>query len=539
MHRTKTVSSMLFAALAVLAAGTVTRAADAPAAPSAQYGVLYYEVQMRRIFPDGKVFADAVPREDPNAILAEFLTRERLTDEELRQFVATRFDLPSEPQAKSCPPTTRPSLTAHIAQLWPTLMRNPGPVPAGSSALPLDQPYVVPGGRFREIYYWDSYFTLLGLNADHQDAAVLGMVADFGDLIRRYGRVPNGTRTYYLTRSQPPVFYLMAAMADAINPRGAEGRLQLMRKEYAFWMDGENRVAPGQTYRRVVRLADGALLNRYADDGELPRDESFREDILTARRSQRPAAETYRDLRSAAESGWDFSSRWLGDDRDLASIQTTSILPVDLNSLLFGLETAISGDCGRLGDERCREEFALRAAARRRAINAYFWNAKLKVYGDFNWKTRTPTNVLSAASVFPLFTVAADMEKAKATSRTLGLRLLAPGGLRTTDRKTGQQWDAPNGWAPLQWAAVVGLRNYGEGRLACEIAGRWIRTVAREYESSGKILEKYDVEIAGPGGGGEYPLQDGFGWTNGVTRALLAIYPGAQGSPSPRCEGIG
>jgi alpha,alpha-trehalase len=120
----------------------------------------------------------------------------------------------------------------------------------------------------------------------------------------------------------------------------------------------------------------------------------------------------------------------------------------------------------------------------------------------------------------------ASHERASAVARAARRQLLKGGGLVTTTVTTGQQWDAPNGWAPLQWVGIEGLKAYGEGRLAEEIACRWVANVARVYRENGKLLEKYDVaNPERPGGGGEYPLQDGFGWTNGVTRRLLALYP--------------
>ncbi|MBS0613028.1 MAG: trehalase, partial [Proteobacteria bacterium] len=127
-------------------------------------------------------------------------------------------------------------------------------------------------------------------------------------------------------------------------------------------------------------------------------------------------------------------------------------------------------------------------------------------------------------TLFPLFTGLADAAQARGVAATVRAQLLAPGGLLTTPRRTGQQWDAPNGWAPLQWIAVQGLKRAHQDALAEDIARRWITTVSRVYHGTGKLLEKYDVVESIPGGGGEYPAQDGFGWTNGVTRALLEEY---------------
>jgi len=525
-HRRVLAASTLWLALSApaTALAQAPKASEVPS-PADTYGELFHQVQMRKLFPDGKTFVDATPRRSPAQILAAYRAHAAFTDAELKRFVHANFVVPLS--APLPPPSKdRTTLKAHIAALWPVLTRPPVEAVDGGSALPLDKPFVVPGGRFREMYYWDSYFTMLGLAADGRQDAVESMVDDFGGLIDRYGHIPNGTRSYYLSRSQPPFYFAMVGLTDKSDKARFKQRLDLMRREHAFWMDGEKTLAPGQAYRRVVALPDGAILNRYADDRTTPRDESYREDVLTARAvTNRPAGEVFRDLRSGAESGWDFSSRWMADGKSLKTIQTTAILPVDLNALLFGLETAIAQGCADLADAPCVAEFSGRAKARRTAMDAYLWDAPRGLYLDYQWRERTRLDHPSAATLYPLFVGAASPDQAKAVAATTRALLLAPGGLRTTTVATGQQWDTPNGWAPLQWVAVAGLRRYGEEDLAKNIGQRWLATVAREYKASGKMLEKYDVEEAKAGGGGEYPLQDGFGWTNGVTRALLDLYP--------------
>ncbi len=517
------------------AAAVLTAAAPAWAflpnptpSPADLYGEMFHQVQMRRLFPDGKTFVDATPRRAPEQILADYRAHARFTDAELRRFVTANFTLPNEHEAPTPASTSaRLDLKAHIAALWPVLTRPPLSIAtAGGSALPLDKPYVVPGGRFREIYYWDSYFTMLGLAADGQSQLIENMVDDFGGLIERHGHIPNGARSYYLSRSQPPFYFAMVGLTDKTNMARYKRRLDWMRTEHAFWMEGADDLKPGQAHRRVVALADGGILNRYYDDRDTPRDESYREDMLTARAAQdRAAAEVFRDLRAGAESGWDYSSRWMADGRTLKSIETTSIVPVDLNSLMFGMETAIAHGCQALDDKICAADFGKRATARRAAIDAYLWDGSRGLYLDYQWKRRVRLDRPSAATLYPLFVGAASEDQARAVASATRTRLLAPGGLRTSTATTGQQWDEPNGWAPLQWVAISGLRRYRQEELAKEIGERWLVTVAREYATSGKMLEKYDLEQVRPGGGGEYPLQDGFGWTNGVTRVLLDLYP--------------
>jgi alpha,alpha-trehalase len=166
-----------------------------------------------------------------------------------------------------------------------------------------------------------------------------------------------------------------------------------------------------------------------------------------------------------------------------------------------------------------------RAANRRAAVKKYLWSEQQQAFTDFDWKAAARIERVSAATVYPLYFGVAEHSHAKAIATTVRERLLKPHGIAASTETTGQQWDAPNGWAPLQWLAIGGFRRYGEHTLAATIAQRWVGKNIEVFNSSGKLVEKYDVVSAGEGGGGEYPLQDGFGWTNGVLRKTLALYP--------------
>jgi alpha,alpha-trehalase len=272
-------------------------------------------------------------------------------------------------------------------------------------------------------------------------------------------------------------------------------------------------------------MDDGSLLNRYWDARDTPREEMYLEDVTTAAASRRPAPEVYRDLRTAAASGWDFSSRWFDDDGDLASTRTTTFVPVDLNCFLFALEAQIARLSASCGDARTASEFAGRARARRDAIDRWLWDEALGAYADYDLlrgRLRAPCVAGAAA----LYVGVADDVQAARMADFIGAHLLDHGGVATTLRASSEQWDQPNGWAPLQWLAIQGLARYGHHDLAREIRRRWLATVGAVYERESKLVEKYTiadhmVEGARGGGGGEYPLQDGFGWTNGVTRKLL------------------
>lgn len=506
-------AAVLFLAFAVL--GNTQ-----PPSPADLYGDLFVAVQERRIFDDSKTFTDAAPRKAPASIMADYRAKPPKDDAALKAFVLRHFQVPGVNDS------ARTSLRDHVRALWPHLVRQPTPVAPGESRIALPGPYVVPGGRFREIYYWDSYFTMLGLAADGEDELVESMLDDFTSLIERFGHVPNGTRTYYLSRSQPPFFGLMLDISKNPDKAVQARRLKMLRTEYDFWMTGADCARRERVCLRVVRMPDGNLLNRYWDDRDSPRDEAFAEDRATARTaSSRQPGQVYRHLRAAAESGWDFSSRWLADGRTLATIRTTDIVPVDLNALLWAVEKRIADGCERAGDNACTRSFTRLAARRKAAVDRFLWQPGKGHYADWLIEEREPTTTLSAATLYPLFVGMASTSQALAVAGITRAQLLASGGLRTTQKRTGQQWDAPNGWAPLQWIAITGLDRNGHEGLARTIASRWIATVARTYGETGKMLEKYDVEERLPGGGGEYELQDGFGWTNGVTSAILDRYP--------------
>lgn len=484
-------------------------------------------MQRGRVFDDSKTFVDCAPRRDPDAILDEYRARCGGEDFDLAAFVHGNFRPDHPPKSDYVSDPDRP-LPEHIDQLWDVLTRTPREHPVRSSLLPLPVPYVVPGGRFGEMYYWDSYFTMLGLAESGRHELLAHMADNFAYLIDTYGHVPNGNRSYYLSRSQPPVFALMTELFEQHGVCRALKYLPRLRKEHAYWMEGADELRPGEVHRHCVRMADGALLNRYWDDRDTPREESWLEDVQTARGSDRPVHEVYRDLRAGAASGWDFSSRWC-DGGHLSSIRTTAILPVDLNAFLHKLEAQIAQLSRVAGDEVAADDFERRARRRAGAIGRWLWNPDEGAWFDYDWQRDRPRELLCAATVTPLFVGIAGRQQVPRVAQMLRERLLEYGGLATTCTRSGEQWDCPNGWAPLQWMAIRGLRDYGEHDLAAEIGRRWLRTVGDLYRRESKLVEKYVVhdDPGGPqgGGGGEYPLQDGFGWTNGVTRKLLQDEP--------------
>jgi len=486
------------------------------------FGALFHDVQMAGIFEDSKTFPDCLPKYPPTEILERYKRSKGHADFGLREFVMAHFDLPPEP-GKAFKSDATLDIREHIEKLWPILQRQPDET--GGSLIPLPKPYVVPGGRFREIYYWDSYFTMLGLQQSGKNTTIRNMVENFAHLIDEVGFIPNGNRTYFLSRSQPPFFSLMVGLLAELEGEAVYREfLPQLTKEYAFWMDGaEGLTAAQPTYRRLVRLSDKVVLNRYFDDSPNPRPESYKEDVELAEHSSRPAKALYTDLRAACESGWDFSSRWLRNPQKLETIHTTELIPVDLNCLLYGLEETLQKAYAANGEQQMAEQMGTKAQHRKAAILQYCWDGASGFFYDYDFKKQAVTGRVTAAGFYPLFFKLCSAKMAKRAAKFGKKQLLKDGGLCTTLQASGQQWDAPNGWPPLQWMAYKGMQNYGLKKMAQTLAERWIANNKRVYRNTGKMVEKYNVtDITLEAGGGEYRLQDGFGWSNGVLLRLMA-----------------
>jgi alpha,alpha-trehalase len=517
----------------VFAAGCTTSAVQQPAPverfdPSRSLGPLFHAVQLAAVFPDSKTFVDARPLAPPAEIVASYASARGAEGFNLQGFIAQHFEEP-RPAGEGFRTDPSRSMEEHIRALWPVLTRTPDAPDVNSSLIPLPNAYVVPGGRFREIYYWDSYFTMLGLIESDRIDLVRGMLDNFAHLIRTVGHIPNGNRTYYLSRSQPPFFAAMVGLyAAATDTTRALEYLDELEAEHTFWMDGADRIAPGEAYRRVVRLRDGSVLNRYWDDRADPRPESHREDYQLAQTVPEAERERlYRNLRACAESGWDFSSRWMRDPSDLRSLETTDLVPVDLNSLLYHTERMISALRrlrGAAEDVAVSARFAEAAEERRRDLLAAAYDSATGFFYDVRWRNgERVTDRPTLAAAAPLYFGLATEEQGRAVAARLERDFLKPGGFVTTTFASGQQWDAPNGWPPLEWLTMQGVRRYGRADLADTARNRWLELNRRTYQSTGKMTEKYDVaDLTRQAAGGEYPNQDGFGWSNGVALALSA-----------------
>jgi len=471
---------------------------------------LFDDVQRSKVFEDQKMMTDAVPLFSISEINAKYEQEKQSGNFDLKEFVMSNFDFLG---AKiSIQREEHLPINEHIEKLWDELTRTA--YEEKGTLLKLPKPYVVPGGRFNEFFYWDSYFIMLGLQVSGRVEMMKNIIENCSYLIQTVGFVPNASRTHFLSRSQPPYFSLML---DLLFETTKDESIYIqyhdtLEKEYAFWMSGADGLENGSGVKRVVRTIDGDVLNRYYDAENEPRPESYLIDIEDSENAA--GEEFYRNIRSACESGWDFSSRWFADGENIQTIETLNIAQLDLNCLIWHLEKTLVRSSAMQGFNEKENYFIQRAKNRRALIQKYFWDEDAEIFKDFHIKKHQKTASEHIVSLYPLFLNIVTDEQAKKTAKTIGEKLLYKGGLATTTKQSGQQWDFPNAWAPYQWMGFKAMKNYG---FAEKIKNNWCSNVERVYNNTGKLMEKYNVmDTDSIAGGGEYPNQDGFGWTNGV-----------------------
>ena len=415
--------------------------------------------------------------------------------------------------------------------------------------------YVVPGGRFNEMYGWDSYFIILGLVEDNQTELAKGMVENFFFEIENYGAILNANRTYYFTRSQPPFLSSMIREVHARMEDNPASKAWLARaydfakRDYALWTSPIHRA--GDTgLARYRDLGEGPV-PEMADDStyypdvirwllahpnvhtdylinapDNPTAEQAAElaksscDITTSKvcaqahvDSHRLSAAFYHGDRAMRESGFDTSFRF-----GPFSGSTDEYAPVCLNSLLYKYERDMEHFATLLGRTDEAAEWKKRANARRDAINKYLWNADTGMFYDYNFVTKQRSTYNYVTAFYPLWAGLATPEQAASMRRHLPL-FEHDGGLAMSDDDSGTQWDLPYGWAPSNWLAVKGLAQYGFKNDAERIASKFNATVLQNFLHDNTIREKYNVVDGSANvavATGYKSNVVGFGWTNGV-----------------------
>ncbi|KAF2026324.1 trehalose [Setomelanomma holmii] len=604
------------------------------------YGDLLREIELARPFADSKTFVDLPTIRPLDEVITAFrnLSRPIQNNTALNNFLTTYFGkagselepLP-EDQLEVKPDfleavnsSVVEDFTRQVIDIWPDLTRRY--VGAGNctgcvtSFTPVNRTFVVAGGRFREPYYWDSFWVIEGLLRTKGSFTQIAenIIENFLDLVEDIGFVPNGARRYYENRSQPPLLTQMVRVYVEYtqNYTLLERALPLLEQEYDFWVN--NRTV---TLQRAGR---NYSLNHYAVANTQPRPESYYEDYVTANNqtyfneegqqfnaslqlNDTQKAMLYANLASGAESGWDYSMRWVKNPNDaisdetfpLRTLNTMNVLPVELNSILYHNEITIAEFHRREGNYSAAREWACRAANRSEAMTAFLWNQEHYSYFDYNLtsssqnvytladNTSTPLSLQGApagqqvwfqiSQFYPFWTGAApDSVKSdpkamrRVFSRVEELLDSRAGAIAATNLISGQQWDEPNVWPPLQYVLMQGLlstplevsedddeqttQDYiWTQDLALELAQRYLDSLYCTWrvtggsttdvpklpnaQGNGTIFEKYaDESTNAAGGGGEYEVVEGFGWSNGVL--IWAVDTFGAKLKTPECGNI-
>ncbi|HVU51789.1 MAG TPA: trehalase family glycosidase [Polyangia bacterium] len=410
--------------------------------------------------------------------------------------------------------------------------------PAAPGLLYLPRPYVVPGGRFNEMYGWDSYFIVRGLLQNGEVGRALDMVDDALYEVTRFGKVLNANRTYYLERSQPPLLTRMSlAVYAATHDRAwLASTLPAIRAQHRYWVTPPH-LAGATGLSRYHALGAGPAREVVASEkdalGRTHYDRvraALRADALAGRdvaayydvRQDRLTPLAYVADRTVRESGFDTSDRF-----GPFSLGVLDFAPVCLNSLLYAMERDAAAILEELGDAAEARTWSVAAERRARRLRERLWDDGRGLFLDYDFQRGRRRDYPFAATFFPLWVGAATPDEARRLAAAALPLLLRAGGLMTSTSVTGQQWDAPFGWAPLQLLAVEGLRRYGLDADADRVAIAFLGTVLAEFVARGAIFEKYDVERRAsnvtPGLRYGYLSNEiGFGWTNGVFVALEA-----------------
>ena len=402
----------------------------------------------------------------------------------------------------------------------------------------LPHAYVVPGGRFNEMYGWDSYFIQLGLLRDGQIDLARSMTEQLVYEIEHYGTILNANRTYQLARSQPPLLTLMilGVFEQTQDRDWVRSLLPMVERFYYYWSVPPH-LNPATGLSRYYALGHGpapeVLVSEQDEDGRTHYDrvrEYYRQNDVTDydlalyydREEDSLTDLFYQGDRSMRESGFDISNRF-----GPFSVDIIHYVPVCLNVLLYQMERDLATLYEIVGQEETAQPWRDRASDRHERIDRFLWDEDAGQYFDYNFSTGDRRHYEFATTFYPLWAGIASPQQAQRVVENLD-KFEMPGGLLTSTHVSGNQWDAPFGWAPLQLFAVQGLRRYGYKEDADRLARKFIAMLVHEFTLSGTLVEKYDVcacsaDVSGEILFGYSSNEIGFGWTNGVFLELLAI----------------
>lgn len=495
-----------------------------------EFGELFVEVQLKEIFDDPKIFPDCTPQRKTKDIMKSYYEERSSSDFDLKAFVSKNFFVPFP--IETAQSGFRGSVELALDELWDVIEPLEKSKHKPSSYISLPKPYVVPKGT-TELRYWEGYYIMVWLKAAKEYEMLDNMVENFAYLIdytmeNGKGHIPEGNRAYYLDRTAPPMFALMLELY-AERKEGWKTVLKYLpqlQAEYNFWMYGFERLeGDGVTAcNRIVKMPDGEYLNRYWSNDSLPRTECYLQDVKLAEELGSQSKENlYRNLRASSESGWIHSGRWLSDTRSLKTIETTEIIPVDLNCLLYIMEQTLGDAFWLYGSKKVSKIYYKRATNRAKAINKYLWDRKTNCYSDYHLGNKKSLQKYSLASIYPLYAGISSDAQASFMAEHIETLFLKNGGVVSSFQNTGSEWDAPYGTAPMQWMTIKALENYLYDDLAAEVKRRWMSTALNAFQKTGKLAAFYNMERPEHTDDdikGSFKYTDK-GWTNAILLDLL------------------
>ena len=481
--------------------------------PSDIYGDLYREILIMDTVGISRQIANGFPKSEIRDIKLAFRKQKNDDGFDVQSFIKEHWSL-STPRQTGYIADTTSNISDISSDLWSALTYESTQQPQHSSLMPLPHPYISISGEETEMRYLDSYFIMVGLAADDQWEMVENMINNCAYMIDNIGHIPETNRTYMTSRSGQPFFSHMVELLA--NHKGDEvftKYLPQLEKEYKYWQKSKTEIAEHNGLGHTIKIG-GKLLNRYNDPNDEPRDEYFLRD-------KEGGNSVYRAKRANSESGWMMSSRWKSDKARMWNMYTRYLAPVDLNSLMYHLESTLLKAYTLVGNKNNFADIQSSIDVRRLSLDSLHWNDQKNIFEDVDYRKQAKTNRATLAMMYPLFTKICNQQQADGVASFVESTLLKDGGLMDTDQYTDYEWDAPNGHAPLQYIAVKALDNYGHKDLAKKIALRYTQTIENTFVATGRITEMYNLAETEPQKMvGKYEGKDAYGWTLGVYLGL-------------------
>ena len=453
--------------------------------PELRFGNLFEQVQMEGVFEESSTFANAIPKAFTKKIMKAYKAESENKNFDLKKFVNQYFDTEIDLDLK-VPEGTE--VEAYLEMVLDKMKVTS--VASKGSVMEMSKKYLASrSSNFPEIDYAESYFNLLGLEAQGDSEMLVEFPKNFAFMLHDNKCIPQKNRSYSTEQTGPPYLSAMTNILEASQgERILKFYLGSFFKEYQYWMNASYELVPGSQMDHSVKLIDGEILNRYWSGSTKPRIAFYKEDKDLVERIGDP--KILRQVRAIQESTWLESSRWGMSNNNYEGANITNLIPVDLNALLYNLEKSIARAYKLLKQDPKSEFFFDKAEARKNALIKYCWNEEEGYFFDYNYVDQNQSEVVSIAGIYPLFFEIVDSKQAKRVAAKFENELLKEGGVSATNVETDLFWDASYGKAAYQWIAYKALKNYKQDTMAEKVRSNWIKSQEKLIQEN-KILPEF------------------------------------------------